>query len=103
MVLKPHHTGTSKAKDAEETTSRADEGRCVIQANSSAPLRVTVGIPRDRYQTRDKGRNYPAAFDSHFHLDRTARKLYDREDISMVPTEDILSYIPLLSWIARQC
>ena len=66
MVLKPHHTGTNRAKDAEETTSRADEGRRVIQAkaNSSAPLRVTIGIPRDRYQTRNRGRNYPAAFES---------------------------------------
>ena len=92
MVLKPHHTGTSRARDAEETTSRADEGRCGIQASSSASLRVTVGIPMDRYPARDGGRNYPAAFDSHFHLDRTARKLYDREDISMVTLKDILSF-----------
>lgn len=56
-------------------------------------LRISIGVdPHGRDSTQDPVSQRPFAFDSHFHFDRTAKKLLHAEDVSMVTIEEILEY-----------
>lgn len=76
----------------EESTS---EHRMVTTERQSHELKVTLEISQDRTMSRGL---IPAeeqcllAFDSHFHFDRTAKKLLDGEDISLVTVDRLLEH-----------
>lgn len=79
------------AREVEEQVPQ--DRRRSINADSSH-LTVTIGEPKNSTQ-RDES-SYPtspwAAFDSHFHLDRTARKLWGLDEVSTVTIDDVLGY-----------
>ena len=68
-----------------------EDHRRTINTDSS-DLTVTI---RERPNNTHEGSYAPspwAAFDSHFHLDRTARKLWGLDEVSTVTMNDILGY-----------
>ena len=117
FLLSYNSTGRGKAHESSETRTRhrdrqssqgiarveqsdVEEGpqsvRVICSGDSERMIRLAAPADVDFHQALLFSNQIPArlqAFDSHFHLDRTAKKLWEgRRDPSKVQVEDILNY-----------
>ena len=90
LVGSPHHASTAPPRIVEKLVP--SDRRGVTTVHPPSPIRVTIGTEQDGGPLRSATYTtevYPPAFDSHFHIDRTARKL-GVEDVAAVAVEEIL-------------
>lgn len=87
----PRHPQSERIEEQDPQRTRV-----VSAEGPTEHLRISIGAdPHGSPKggpIRDPVSRYPLAFDSHFHFDRTAKKLLHTEDVSMETIEEILEY-----------